>query len=278
MAPPLFKFVGASRLISLLQSPKVRFTQPTELNDPFECHLTMLPDDIIAQHLVVQGGKNSKNVYFKSNTPDLDEGEVISRELLLYRERRRQLGVMSLTEDPENLLMWAHYGDQHRGAVVELDVSHPSFALPTPANLNPPSLLKVLYTDKKIVGLPDAETLLSVLSTKSTDWAYEKEWRLIRSLTEIPEDSPGVHLVDIDRSAIKKVFLGARFDLEKLELIAEQLTAGAQKAPPILMMRVHPTEFKLMPTPLDEVLLHLIHGEMHFGEACDEALACLRLA
>lgn len=36
-------------------------------------------------------------------------------------------GILCLAEAPDNLLMWAHYADCHRGFVVQFDDTHPFF-------------------------------------------------------------------------------------------------------------------------------------------------------
>ncbi|MEJ8827109.1 DUF2971 domain-containing protein [Variovorax humicola] len=39
----------------------------------------------------------------------------------------RNVGVLSLTEDPINELMWAHYANSHSGFAVGLDMSNEFF-------------------------------------------------------------------------------------------------------------------------------------------------------
>jgi hypothetical protein len=40
----------------------------------------------------------------------------------------QKFGILSLTAAKENLLMWAHYADEHKGAVVEIDIRDPLFS------------------------------------------------------------------------------------------------------------------------------------------------------
>jgi hypothetical protein len=53
------------------------------------------------------------------------EDQLIIDALLQYRERRNSFGLVSLSEDPLQLLMWARYGEEHRGAAVEIDLTGP---------------------------------------------------------------------------------------------------------------------------------------------------------
>lgn len=75
-------------------------------------------------------------------------------------------------------------------------------------------LLDVKYIESRPTyeGVED----FSVLTTKSTDWSYETEARLLRMLGDdeasIGNDEAGlpIHLIDIPREAILKVIVGAR--------------------------------------------------------------------
>jgi hypothetical protein len=58
-----------------------------------------------------------------------------------------RLGVLSLTEDPLNEQMWAHYADGGRGFIIGLDAHH-QFFLNKDATKN--SLHKVRYTDERL--------------------------------------------------------------------------------------------------------------------------------
>ena len=83
------------------------------------------------------------------------------------------MGVMSFTETPDNLPMWSHYADEHRGFVIEFDATHDFFR----------ELKQVKYRDNRdevaggFFGAGE-NTFLQ----KSIDWSYEREWRIFDSL------------------------------------------------------------------------------------------------
>jgi hypothetical protein len=139
------------------------------------------------------------------------EDQLVIDALLQYRERRNSFGVVSLSEDPLQLLMWAHYGEEHRGAAVEIELTHPALLPRSDGRDQYSDIRKVDYTQAKISGLPWPDTIVKVLSTKSTDWSYEREWRLVRTLNLTRKAEDGVHVVDFDMSAIRTVYLGAHF-------------------------------------------------------------------
>jgi hypothetical protein len=47
---------------------------------------------------------------------------------ILENNLNERFGIFSLTEEPAQLLMWTHYGAEHRGVVVGFQPSHPFFA------------------------------------------------------------------------------------------------------------------------------------------------------
>jgi hypothetical protein len=107
--PPLYKYLTADRALQILCTGEIRFTQPAFLNDPYESHLT------IDRHEEIAKAQSD----LKELAPELSEERIrinaeeiwMDTAFTQYRELRSNLGVLSLTEDPINLLMWAHYGD-----------------------------------------------------------------------------------------------------------------------------------------------------------------------
>jgi hypothetical protein len=274
--PRLFKYMSASRLMAMLKQPSIRFTQPSALNDPFECHLTFDRKALLADYR-----KSRRNHEPGISLERLDqavamaEDQLVIDALLHYRERRNSLGILSLSEDPLQLLMWAHYADEHRGAAVELDITHNSLLSRSDGGDKYSDIRKVEYTQQKISGLPWPETIVRVLSTKSTDWSYEREWRLIRTLNLTRVAADGVHVVDFDLSAIRTIYLGAHFDAQNLGDIVKLTSAGEHPKPEILKVHIAPHRFELRTAGAESYGWKLLHLEHHFGDAAPEALTCL---
>ena len=65
--------------------------------------------------------------------------------------------------------MWAHYGDKHRGICLEFDVWQPNLS----------SAIRVQYRETYPTFPLDDGTDISPFYTKSAEWAYEEEYRLI---------------------------------------------------------------------------------------------------
>jgi hypothetical protein len=122
--------------------------------------------------------------------------------------------VFCVSEDRDNLLMWAHYAKDHRGAVFEL------WSLPDEDN--PLSTaVPVRYVDRPIPFYSKTDWVNDMVSvrrldlrslyqeyacTKSSHWSYEREWRVWYPLskTDKYDYSP------IRRSELKAVYLGCQ--------------------------------------------------------------------
>jgi hypothetical protein len=124
------------------------------------------------------------------------------------------LGVLSLCEVPDSLLMWAHYGVSHTGFVLELDPTHPYFNARRTTQDEFGHLRQVCYRDVRpsanLVDLDGPEMFL----VKSNEWSYEREWRVLRPLKEAHDvvnvNGEEIHLFQLPADAIKTVILGAR--------------------------------------------------------------------
>lgn len=126
----------------------------------------------------------------------------------------QSVGIFSLTEDPANQLMWAHYGAESKGIAFGFDAQEgtklsdndhcvsveyqdelPKFEgsgliAETTISLTekgPKSMQKISFSDP---------TFKSAISTKPSHWNYEKEWRYIEETSgEFSFPAPLVEVV-----------------------------------------------------------------------------------
>jgi hypothetical protein len=124
-----------------------------------------------------------------------------------------KFGVLSLTESPDDLLMWANYADSHRGLALQFDETHAFFA-PRIFEGQELALTKVEYTDKRPVLSYSTINSPMVYFRKSPAWAHEREWRLIRPLIEaakvqvLNDQTYPCALFSIPLEAIKGIIIG----------------------------------------------------------------------
>ena len=100
----------------------------------------------------------------------------------MFSQMRSQMGITCLSELDDSLLMWAHYANNHRGMCVEYELMEINRQLKfTP--------IPIVYSeDRACIGSLNPDTVerdttkvfLESLTAKSSEWSYEKEWRIIR--------------------------------------------------------------------------------------------------
>lgn len=105
-------------------------------------------------------------------------------------------------DSTENLLMWAHYANSHKGICVKYRLPKESQFIDG-SNRQLFVLKPVVYKDKK-TNVDDI-TLEDAFFLKSTQWAYEDEYRLLYFSEE-----PSLDYYPLQGIEIEAVFLGAK--------------------------------------------------------------------
>ncbi len=238
----LFKYLAPSR-IGVLSDRLVRYTPLGAFNDPFEGRpeikgLASQEDALSSFAAAVPGeleaAYNSLPVEIRASFPlqqwmqfatplmQQEQGKflamlgAVSKQLIprIPGKFDEVLGVLSLCEVPDSLLMWAHYGVSHTGFVLELDPAHPYFNARRTDQDEFGHLRQVLYRDTRpsanLIDLDGPEIFL----VKSKEWSYELEWRILRPLKDAQDivnvNGEDIHLFQLPADSIKTVILGAR--------------------------------------------------------------------
>lgn len=206
-------------LRNLLKYRNIKFTHPKGFNDPFDC----FPSVIYKEFTNLKS--NNPAVY---NALGLDSLKGVQKLTAISKMQNRvkmhiesgefldnllaQASVLSLAKIPDSVLMWSHYAQYHKGAVVE-------FKIP----LNLPRFLNGEYSHADLISLDvkyerqrpkvvldgsvaNRELILDQLFlTKSDVWSYEQESRVIKN-----EGGGGVFSFQPD--LLSSVILGARHE------------------------------------------------------------------
>lgn len=98
----------------------------------------------------------------------------------------QNIGVFCLTTKPDNLLMWAHYADSHKGVCLQFDGYSRPFC----------NAQKVIYAAERLPINPYQDTkddmLVKGLLTKSDHWRHEEEWRIWSKSEDLVTFRPSV--------------------------------------------------------------------------------------
>jgi hypothetical protein len=175
----LYKYLPPER-IDILENMELRFSRPSEFNDTFDTHY-LVPKS--------QGSKGKA-----------------ARVLLKSR-----LGILCLTEQPHDQLMWVHYARNHTGFVLGFN-AHATFF-----QENNRVLRKVVYRSGPKVF---SEADVNVCFYKSDKWNYEREWRCVRSF-----QSSEPRVVGIEPDLVTQIIFGSRMEAWQIARIMRYATA-----------------------------------------------------
>jgi Protein of unknown function (DUF2971) len=188
----LYHYQGANLdyLRDTLANQRVYFSNPKNFNDPWDCcpyfHAAVedtesrrkwgerldaaykdLPAQLRAQLEARWHGNWYDDEEFLRRSVDSLSGRV--RQLTIERWR-----IYCLTPHADSVLMWAHYAEKHQGICLEFDARTKQVG----------RAYRVLYQDTfPLIGPDDSvdpRVLVdAVLLTKSREWAYEDEYRIL---------------------------------------------------------------------------------------------------
>lgn len=189
--PILFKYQSFTpEALSNLASRQIWFSRPAKFNDPFDCSIRIdrgpisdLDYQRVYEFCRNESGDPSgfdaqysplayKNSEFRKQIQTgLDAAFENQRQIMLNKN-----GVCCFSASNNEILMWSHYADSHKG-----------FCLGFKTNTEPFSgALKVAYkADVPAINpvsilLGNVESALHLMTlTKHISWRYEKEWRLL---------------------------------------------------------------------------------------------------
>ena len=164
--------------------------------------------------------------------------------------------VLCLTEVPDDLLMWAHYSKDHTGGVLRLvadNLDVPMFAEAQPVTYSDTLPLAadlatyVEFQTHQIDSLDGEGFTRRFMLTKSSHWAYEREWRSLTRPTEpIPD---GFEDRDFPRESLDGIFLGCRCGRDVQDKVAVVVAADYPHVDLFRMVR-STTEFSILPEPV----------------------------
>lgn len=146
--------------------------------------------------------------------------------------------VKCFSENWNNLLMWAHYADGGRGMCVEYNLTWLPNDDPVFRHLYPVHYTDQRYTsvdfsedEEKIKGQSSGSTqqkhwserMLAYHLVKSTEWAYEQEWRLVVPSCEVhyPENVLKIENQLMPFACVSAVYLGCKMSQEKKNQIRD---------------------------------------------------------
>ena len=115
-------------------------------------------------------------------------------------------GVCCFTKEENNLLMWSHYTESHKGVCLKFDILKDTdfFVYPLPVNYRDD------YPDYNHLG--NRQTLVNdIVLSKSNDWSYEQEIRVLK----IHENG----LIPFKKNALIEIIFGCKTPKREIDKI-----------------------------------------------------------
>jgi hypothetical protein len=247
----LFKYLPPRR-IDVLRTTRVCFSRPSTLNDIFELqpvfeHLgspAHVKGVLTREQWEVNLDKHTEEAFARRRPEErggmtLEEAKARMRQLAgsyedvagqvheivesnkadvgaeVLARLDRTVGVFCLSEIPTNLLMWALYAQRHEGFLLEFDSGHSFFHQRHGRNGEFGTVMSVEYGTRPKTLMVEA-TMGELFFTKSAEWSYEREWRIVLPLERATESKPTkhgaapVHLFAFPPDSLVSVVLGCR--------------------------------------------------------------------
>jgi len=262
-----FKYVSASTAEKILSSGDLQWSAPSLFNDPFDYQSKYrfpFTEEEAEQKLI----EVQERVVFGGEEPVIVEQTGLLEALLEMRRMRlgakerevvhqqirrfsqdlagqldgymdrindfivQHLGhsrVLCVSETNDNVVMWSHYAEQHKGAVIKLNCvdavdDNLIIARPVVYSKDFPEYLSADDWVEGLAGLKDndvSKLAYDVAHIKHSDWAYEQEWRVHIPLLPYEPEGDGTSLYNKDSSVFGALYLGCQIPEEEQEHLIE---------------------------------------------------------
>ncbi len=201
----LYKYLSSGRASDVLAKLLIRFSQVSVMNDAMEFKPLIkgvaarprLEQVIEERFRVLHPGQleqieqmlpreKAQQLIKECISKTADQAELNLQKSIatIYEVNDKNFGILSLSEDPTNLLMWAHYANGGQGFLIEFDPAHTWFWEKKEERDDLRHIRRVSYVSSRPEAYLLDTTGQDYLYTKGQEWEYEKEWRIIRNFND----------------------------------------------------------------------------------------------
>ena len=270
--PSFFKYYTAESAIKTLLETTQKWSSPKLFNDPFDNQFNFQFEEptesvarqqtdellnIIASREPIRDGQFGTKTdevrmlqrIFLKNQPNIStqDREYVSQGVMegmhnqIIHEILSDTSIFCVSETNDNILMWSHYTDNHTGAVIEFHAQLEDSAFLVAQRVRYESTIPVITLE--MVNERRADELFDMVTlTKSTDWEYEKEWRVV---TTMHDKSRDYEILRFPPEEVAAVYLGCRITDEcKREII--EIVKDKYPDAKIYQAHKHEREFSLV--------------------------------
>ncbi len=218
------------------------FPSRLELNDPFEC---IVPDfsgvpawklrEFIKKH-AERATVGLQRWQRRKTIGRLMEPKSLARTRSDLQENVDRLRILSLSKRNDDLLMWSHYSNGHRGVCLGFAASKTDVFFGR--------ALPVQYSASRPVFDPEDDNFKAsekVVLTKSEHWTYEGELRIL--------EPNGKRIYTFPPGDLRTMIFGSHVSDSDRTRLLEWMRAG-NLTPELYEAKEDPTDFKLQICPV----------------------------
>jgi hypothetical protein len=162
----------------MLTLGEVYFAPPSSFNDPFDSRLTLNFSPPPNDWTHMARAMLPHNEAWEKVVDEFDKaGRHVEEDLLSLYESKlyNEVGIFSLSERNDDILMWSHYADCHKGICFQFSITPESPFHPPPQ----PVVYQERCPSLNAFQSTFDEQASAAFLTKAKHWEYEKEWRIV---------------------------------------------------------------------------------------------------
>ncbi|MGX7666071.1 DUF2971 domain-containing protein [Flavobacterium pedocola] len=175
-----YKYTKIENVIKTLENKTIWFSSPKDFNDPFDCNIKLIDftpseEDIVKlinEKVAGNRALRRKEIQKNKQNPFRIKNQMNEQ----FQEVFYSSGVCCFSEINDDILMWSHYAENHKGICLKFNSSISNIADMT---------AKVKYSptfEKEKFFSGDPYSVYHLVFTKSNNWFYEKEIRAVKML------------------------------------------------------------------------------------------------
>lgn len=207
------------KLYSSLKNNYQWFSHPLDFNDPYDCNIELeygnnTPYEVENFCIEIDNrGSSSKQSLNEIIKYFVDNSDEISNVMKTHdAESVSKKRICCFSEKDDSLLMWSHYADNHEGVCLSFDFTKDLDFFDVPY------CVEYLERYPKINFIKDwsiIKVFRIQLATKSKEWEYEKEIRIIK----VYDRQPYKQDINFKKEALSSIKFGYKsLEIEQIKI------------------------------------------------------------
>lgn len=219
----------------MLANNELHFAASNTFNDPFDCSARKEfefkdENDLISKMAPLEVSHKKISIkdavsYLEgiTSSPEATDDYIKKKSTLFQKVVLQSFGICSFSEIPDDILLWSHYANGHKGFCIEYSRTDENI-LKGARPVTYPEDDEFPYVDYwKTEPEEQIEEFAKVVLTKSRHWNYEKEWRILDRPDHIDESYRG-HRSTYPNSMLTGIIFGEQMPEKSRKTIRDILT------------------------------------------------------